>query len=141
MYCTFVSLTSKVLEMSANVIKLTNSELPDEEKESYQFDLEDKIIDLKRKIAKVECCGDFEKIEILWQCLPLDDDALVKDVANEEDLYISFPTYADVKCEGGETLIFWKPRFGRSRWIKLFPGHSEVFKMPKNGKFAVMRSK
>ena len=127
--------------MATNVIKLTNFELQDEEGNSYEFDNEDRILDLKRKIGEVECCNDFEKIQILWHIIPLENDALVKDFADFEALYISFPTYADVKCEGGETLVFWKPRFGRSKWIKLFPGHKEVFNVPKNGKFAVMRSK
>ena len=115
----------------------------DEDRLTFDYDQNDTIFNLKQQLADREGYDDPGKLKLFLHCLELEDHCLIKDCAEEAEgeLNVLFPQYATIKCEGGDTFVFWKPTFGRRKWLKLFPGSSEIFKIPRNGKFAVMRNK
>ena len=126
--------------MARPYIKVADLRVQDKTIE-YEFEQEDTILDLKEKIASEEGLVNPSKLKLCLHCLELDDKCKVKEFVDSKDLYILFPKYASIKCDGAETFIFWKPSFGRQRWLKLMPGRTDGFEIPRNGKFAVMRNK
>ena len=107
----------------------------------YQFDAEDTILDLKRKVAIAEQYDDDEwrtKVQIFWVCFPLKDTDLVKDfVDKEEGVFVHFEDYP-IECKADGDIFVW---LGKRKCIKLYSGATETIEIPRNGHFAVMRSK
>ena len=130
--------------MAEHFIKLTDLHGKDQELESelsYAYDLEHTITDLKQTIAKNEGYTNPEQIKLYFAFEQLPNEVLVKDIAKLDDISVEFPQYAMMKCDGGETFIFWKTFLGKRKWLRLFPGCQEAFKVPRSEKFAVMRNK
>ena len=121
-------------------IKFADFRAPDDVLE-YEFKEGDTVLNLKKHIATKEGFVDPTKIKLYLHCLELDDQCDLNEVTKHEDFYILFPKYVSIKCEGAETYVFWKTSFGRQRWLKLIPGRTDVFEIPRNGKFAVMRNR
>ena len=106
----------------------------------YAYDPEDTILDLRRKVAKAEDYNDEEgaKVKIFWTCFPLMDTELVKNYVNkEEGIFVHFENYP-IACKATGDTFVW---LGKKKCIKLFAGAEENIKIPRNGHFAVMRSK
>ena len=106
----------------------------------YAYELEDTILDLKRKIALKEKYDDEEgtKVQLFWACIPLKDNQLVRDyVHKEEGIFIQFENYA-IACKATGDTFVW---LGKKKCIRLYAGATEHIKLPRNGHFAVMRSK
>ena len=108
----------------------------------YAYDLEDTILDLKRKVTKAEMYDDEEgtKVQLFWACVPLEDTELARNyVGKEEGIFAHFEDYPiDCKVDGGDTFVW----FGKKRCVKLFAGDpAEKIKLSRSGNFAVMRSK
>ena len=113
--------------------------LTDKEK-VYAYDPEDTILDLKRKIAQKEKYDDQEgaKIQIFWACIPLKNNELVRNyVEKEEGIFVHFESYA-IACKATGDTFIW---LGKKKCVRLFAGAIENIKLPRNGHFAVMRSK
>ena len=107
------------------------------------------ILDVKRFVDKKEGLKlkDLTKIKIYWEFTPLHDDVSVKELLDQNisELNFSLPQYG-LFASNKETIIFSEKKilfgFGvKKKCLKLHPGCSEVFKIPKHGKFAVMRNK
>ena len=106
----------------------------------YAYELEDTILDLKRKIALKEKYDDEEgtKVQLFWACIPLKDNELVRNYAKkEEGIFVHFESYA-VSCKATGDIFLW---LGKKKCIKLYADAEENIKLPRNGNFAVMRSK
>ena len=106
----------------------------------YAYALEDTILDLKRKITLKEKYDDTEgdKVQIFWACIPLKNNELVINYAGkDEGIFIHFETYA-IACKATGDIFVW---LGKKKCVKLYAGAEENIKIPRNGHFAVMRSK
>ena len=101
----------------------------------YAYDPEkDTILDLKRKVAEEEGA----KVQLFWACFPLKDTELARNyVDKEEGIFVQFENYS-IACKATGDTFVW---FGKKKCIKLFAGAEENIKIPRNGHFAVMRSK
>lgn len=118
-------------------IEIIDFHAQDAEKLVIQFFEEDTIGDLKLKIVEKEGYDSIEEVTLFWQFFELENDFLVKEYSDKSgEIFVSFADYADVTSDG-ETIVF----LGRRKWVKLFPGRNETIKIPKSGKFAVMRNK
>ena len=117
-----------------------------------EFDCSDgnaTILDMKKVIDKEEGLKlkDLTKIKIYWEFTPLLDDVSVKDLLDQNltELNFALPQYVSI-TSNEETFVFSEKKimfgFGvKKKCLKLHPGCTEVFKIPKHGKFAVMRNK
>ena len=117
-----------------------------------EFDCSDgnaTILDMKKVIDKEEGLKlkDLTKIKIYWEFTPLLDDVSVKDLLDQNltELNFALPQYVSISSNE-ETFVFSEKKimfgFGvKKKCLKLHPGCTEVFKIPKHGKFAVMRNK
>ena len=128
--------------MSTSVImnnSLNFQDFKSDEHFAFEVHQETTIIDLKTKLAQEEGFDNPKSIQFFWQCIKLEDHFLAQDLLdkNSDELYVDFPQYARINCEGNaETFVFWN-----KKWMKLNPGSTETLKIPSNGKFAVMRNK
>ena len=110
---------------------------------TFEVNQETTILDLKTKLAQEEGFDNPKSIQFFWQCIKLEDHFLAQDLLdkNSDELYVDFPQYASINCEGNaETFVFWKTE-GKKKWMKMYPGSTETLKIPSNGKFAVMRNR
>ena len=106
----------------------------------YAYDPEDTILDLKRKVAKKEGYVDEkgDKVQIFWTCLTLRDTELARNYAHkEEGIFVHFEEYS-IACQATGDIFVW---LGKKKIVKLFAGAEENIEIPRNGHFAVMRSK
>ena len=120
-------------------IKIADFRAPDRVFQ-YKFKQGDTVFNLKQNIASEEGFIDPSKIKLYLQCLELDDQCEINEIVDYGDFYILFPKFATIKYDL-ETYIFWKTKFGTQRWLKLMPGRTDRFEIPKNGKFAVIRNR
>ena len=100
----------------------------------------DTIVDLKRKVAKEEEYDDEEgaKVQLFWACFPLKDTELARNYAHkEEGIFVHFEDYP-IACKATGDTFIW---LGKKKIVKLYAGAEENIKIPRNGHFAVMRSK
>ena len=107
---------------------------------AYAYDLEDTVLDLKRKVAKEENYDDEEgaKVQLFWAFLPLKDNELVSNyVDKEEGIFAHFENYP-IACKADGDTFIW---LGKKKCVRLYAGATENIKLPRNGHFAVMRSK
>ena len=116
-----------------------------------EFDCSDgnaTILDMKKVIDKEEGLKlkDLTKIKIYWEFTPLLDDVSIKDLLDQNltELNFALPQYVSI-TSNEETFVFSEKKimfgFGvKKKCLKLHPGCTEVFKIPKHGKFAVMRN-
>ena len=107
---------------------------------AYAYDPEDTILDLKRKVAKKEGYVDEkgDKVQIFWTCFPLKDTELARNYAHkEEGIFVHFENYP-IQCKADGDIFVW---LGKKKIVKLFAGAEENIPIPRNGHFAVMRSK
>ena len=106
----------------------------------YAYDPEDTILDLKRKVAKEEKYDDEEgaKVQLFWACIPLEDTELARNYAHkEEGIFVHFEDYP-IACKATGDTFIW---LGKKKIVKLYAGAEENIEIPRNGHFAVMRSK
>ena len=111
---------------------------------AFEVNQDTTILDLKTHLAREEGFDNPHSIQFFWQCIKLEDHILAQDLLdkNSDELYVAFPQYTRIKCEGNaETFVFWKTKHGKKKWLKLYPGSTETLQVPSNGKFAVMRNK
>ena len=107
---------------------------------AYAYDPEDTILDLKRKVAKEEKYDDEEgaKVQLFWACFPLKDTELARNyVDKEEGIFVQFENYS-IACKATGDTFIW---LGKKKCVKLYAGAEENIEIPRNGHFAVMRSK
>ena len=128
------------MSISVNMNNALNfQDFKSDEHFAFEVHQDTTIIDLKTKLAQEEGFDNPKSIQFFWQCIKLEDHFLAQDLLdkNSDELYVDFPQYARINCEGNaETFVFWN-----KKWMKLNPGGTETLKIPSNGKFAVMRNK
>ena len=110
------------------------------EKLAYAYDPNDTILDLKRRVAKEEKFDDKDvaKVQLFWACIPLKDTELARNYAQkEEGIFVHFEDYP-IACKATGDTFIW---LGKKKIVKLYAGAEENIKIPRNGHFAVMRSK
>ena len=131
---------SHLMSISVNMNNALNfQDFKSDEHFAFEVHQDTTIIDLKTKLAQEEGFDNPKSIQFFWQCIKLEDHFLAQDLLdkNSDELYVDFPQYARINCEGNaETFVFWN-----KKWMKLNPGGTETLKIPSNGKFAVMRNK
>ena len=107
------------------------------------------ILDVKRFVDKKEGLKlkDLTTIQLYWLFAPLQDDVSVKDLLeqNVTELYVSLPQYASMTTNE-DIMVFSKQKniFNQGfdkKCMKLHAGSNKEFKIPKGGKFAVIRNK
>ena len=128
--------------MESTSPKISLIDFQTREEKAYFYDLEDTILDLKRKVTKAEKYDDEEgtKVQLYWACVPLEDTELARNYCDkEEGIFADFESYqVECKVEGGDTFVW----YGKKNCVKLFPGDPpERIKLSRSGNFAVMRSK
>ena len=108
------------------------------------------ILDVKRFVDKKEGLKlkDLTKIKIYWEFTPLHDDVSIKELLDQDitELNFSLPQYNVSITSNEETFVFSEKKimfgFGvKKKCLPLHAGCTEGFKIPKHGKFAVMRNK
>ena len=121
--------------------------------EPLEFDCSDgnaTILDVKKVIDELEGLKlkDLTKIKIYWEFTPLHDDVFVKELLDQDltELNFCLPQYNVSITSNEETFIFSEKKimfgFGvKKKCLPLHAGCTEGFKIPKHGKFAVMRNK
>ena len=105
----------------------------------------DTVLELKKYIARQQGIEAFDDLQIFWQCIPLEDNILAKELLDKPgQLFVGFPQYPSINCdkEGGNTIIFWKTLSRRQRWLNFEPGQTETINVPRfyRGHFGVLRS-
>jgi len=104
----------------------------------------DTVLDLKKYVAEQQGLEDIEGLQILWQCIPIKDNILAKQLLDTRpgELFVSFPKYVRAKCENGgkSVTIFHKTSSGRPRWLQLEPGQTKTMAVNlfQRGKFGVV---
>eukprot|EP00093_Oithona_nana_P000599 00599.XXX_978_1736_1 [CDS] Oithona nana genome sequencing. len=106
-------------------------------KKAYNFDPEDKISDLKRRVAEEEG-EDVDDIHIFLAFCELADTDLVRDYANrDEGLYVHYQGYGSEFTATGGNVHVW---FGKERCFMLTADTGETVTPPFNGHCAVIAS-
>ena len=117
----------------------------------YEFEWSDDkatILDVKEYINQKEGLDDVTNIQIYWFFMLLQDDIKVKDLLDQKkaelELYVSLPQFGPITSTR-DTIVFSKKmnvfgKYSKKRCLQLHPGTKEVFKIPNQGKFAVVRN-
>ena len=123
---------------NSNKINLINRRLGTVQ--DYAYDPNDTFGDLKSKIAEKADYTGKEKVEVCLGPIVLNDEFLIKDFSDLDDLglFIEFSSYP-ITCTTDKDIFVW---LGKKKCVKLYAGATkEVMKIPRNGHFAVTRSK
>ena len=126
------------LESDDLKIKLIDSQTL--EVEAFPYAPEDTILDLKHRVAHEKSYEDKEgtKIQLFWAFVPLKNNELVENYVNkEEGIFVHFEEYP-VECKATGNVFVW---LGKKKCVRLYAGVAENLPIPRNGHFAVMRSK